>query len=800
MKMIQIALMILALALGGNAWADDLQAAPPQKDSGASPLRQAPASPALQEDQSSPAVEDAEKNKAYLQVRGILLEKGTRKALADITIYIRDQKSKAVVETLTTDVKGHFQCRLIPGQYTTIVAAVGYDKFEEVFTVAPEGDLELALRLVPVTINPYEIIVRRKEKTSEVSDRQLTVEEAMQTPGSNRDALSSIKSLPGINSVSVFNGYGSGIVIRGSSQEDSLYLINDHEWIGDYYHFGGLESVIEPELISSIEYIAGGFSAEYGDAMGGVIAMEIKDPRTDRWGGFANVSLLSTSLMLEGPVSEKDSVAFSLKRGFLGEYIRMIEDIDEESMEDIQFKQYPDYYDGTFVYRHAFSKGNDFKLTSVGVWEGVEVEADYEPANERTSNYADLDNHYFSAIGEWDVDRNDYVSTLSASVTRGYAAADQGERAYLKQTYNFYDLSEKLAYQANDTHLLKGGFGLRLVDANIDSYYFSFPKEGEIDSSIFDQELRLDKDFLILYPSLYLLDQIEVGRFIIIPGVHTMYDAHNAHGIVDPRLSLKYQLSKETVLKGATGLYSQRPTYDETVEPFGTKGLKPEKSIHGVLGVERRLSENISLDVQTYYKDFYDLVARAPDTLDPGRFTNDGTGYSYGAEILLRHQMTDHFFGWLSYTYSVTRRKDAPGEKERYFDWDMPHNLIAVASYKPNRYWSFGLKYQYRSGTTYTDLFNVETLYDVDKDEYYPLYDGPINEDRLPAYQSLDFRLDKYWIFNNCILSAYIDWRNVLQQKNVFMKNYSQDYTQVEDFLDISSQVPMVFIGFKLDF
>ncbi len=798
--MIQIALMVLALALGGTAWADDLPAPPLQNDSEASPLGEAPVSQVLPEEQSSPPAETAEEKKARLPVRGILLEKGTRKALADLTIYIRDEKSKAVVETLTTDAGGHFQCRLVPGQYTAIVAAVGYDKFEEGFNVASEDEPELALRLVPVTINPYEIIVRRKEKTSEVSDRQLTMEEAVQTPGTNRDALSSIKSLPGINSVSVFNGYGSGIIIRGSSQEDSLFLLNGHEMIGDYYHFGGLESVIEPELIESIEYIAGGFSAEYGDAMGGVVSGKIKDPRTDRWGGFANLSLLSTSLMLEGPVSEKDSVAFSLKRGFLGEYMRIYENIDEEAMEDIQFKQYPDYYDGTFIYRHAFAKGNDFKLTTVGKWEAVGVEMDYEPANERTSNYADLDNRYFTAIGEWEYARDDYTSILSAAVTRGYAAADRGSRAYLKQTYNFYELNEKLAYQASDTHLLKGGVGLRLVDANIDSYFFSFPKEGEIDSSIFDQELRLDKDFFLYYPSLYLMDQIELGRLTVTPGVHTMYDSHNEHGAVDPRLSLKYQLSKETTLKGATGLYSQRPTYDETVEPFGTKGLKPEKSIHGVLGVEQRLSRNISLDVQTYYKDFYDLVAREPDTLDPSRFTNDGTGYSYGAEILLRHQMTDHFFGWLSYTYSVTRRKDAPGAEERYFDWDMPHNLIVVASYKPNRYWSFGLKYQYRSGSTYTDLLDVETLYDVDKDEYYPLYDGPINEERLPAYQSLDFRLDKYCIFNNFILSTYIDWRNVLQQKNVLGTIYSRDYTQSEDFLDISSQVPMIFFGVKLDF
>jgi hypothetical protein len=64
----------------------------------------------------------------------------------------------------------------------------------------------------------------------------------------------------------------------------------------------------------------------------------------------------------------------------------------------------------------------------------------------------------------------------------------------------------------------------------------------------------------------------------------------------------------------------------------------------------------------------------------------------------------------------------------------------------------------------------------------------------------LDLRIDKYWIFNNFIMSTYLDVRNVLQTKNIFQKEYNKDYTQSADFLNISSQVPLIFLGLKFDF
>jgi outer membrane receptor for monomeric catechols len=289
------------------------------------------------------------------------------------------------------------------------------------------------------------------------------------------------------------------------------------------------------------------------------------------------------------------------------------------------------------------------------------------------------------------------------------------------------------------------------------------------------------------------------GRFVISPGFFALYDTHNEHAYIDPRLSTKYRLTDSSILKAAVGLYSKTPPVDESYEPWGTKGLKPERSFHKVAGVEHFFTDDIFMDVQLYHKDFDDFSVRIDDE-DPTRYASEGTGYAYGAEILLRHNMTDRFFGWLSYSYSVSRRKDGAGEDERYFDYDIPHNLTAVASYKLNRNWTIGVRYKYASGTPYTDLLNTDTMYDADNDQYTPVYDGKINNKRLKSYQQVDFRVDKHWVFDNWILSAYLDIRNIFRQEHIVAMGYNTDYTEEVEEESLDSVIPLIFFGLKADF
>ncbi len=732
-----------------------------------------------------------------VSVAGRILEKGTKAPLNNQRFYIRKEGEKKVTISPSTDKNGRFSFDIEPGRYQFVIATSGYDKFETVYYISNSGNKNLVLRVIPQVINPYKIVIRKKIEKSEISEKTISIQEAASIPGNNRDVLQAVTNMPGVNSVSVFNGYGNGIVIRGSAQEDSLFPLEGHG-LSSLYHFGGLESILEPEFIESIDYNAGGFSAEYGDTLGGIVSMNVRNPRQDRFGGYVNISLLSSSFMVEGPVSEKDSVAFSMKRGFLDQYIKIAEKVNDDSEDDGSFEKYPVYYDSSFIYRHEFSDKNDFRLIGILSDDRFEFKDEDQGVSERYSEMIKYSEKGKTLIGQWNYSTDRFKYQLSPKFSQSQFLWEEGKRAYFRQKVQDVSINEKCEFRLNRTHRLKGGLRLDFANVKIDSHSFVIEKEGEIDEN-HELEMKLNKEFDFFEPSFYLMDQMTFGKFTVTPGVNRFKDTHNHKDVLDPRLFLKYQVTKKAALKGSTGLYSKRPLYDETVKPWGTKGLKPERSIHGVLGGEYYFTEDLYVDVQGYYKKFYDMAVRT-DPSDPTKYENEGTGKSFGSEVMLRHNMTDNFFGWISYTWAVAKRKDGKNAQERYFDSDITHNLIGVASYKPNRYWSFGLKYQYATGTPYTDLYKVDTLYDVDEDEYSPLYTGKINGSRLKSHHQLDFRIDKYWLFDNFVLSTYLDVKNVFQQKHEVGVEYNEDYSAKTEVLSIGSETPLIFAGLKIDF
>lgn len=743
------------------------------------------------EENPQPAVEK-KAEPVLSEVTGVLLERGTRLPIKKVALYVTENNLE-----IHTDASGKFSFSIKPGDYTLVVAAVGYEKLDTNITVREKERLELVIRVEPLTLNPYRIVVKGKKEKGEVSQQRVSIDEAMAVPGTNRDVLKVITNLPGVNSISVFNGYGSGLIIRGSAPEDSIYHVDD-QWIPQLYHFGGLESIIEPELVESVDYYAGGFGAEYGEATGGVIKVNMRDPRIDRIGGFANLSLLSSSLMVEGPITEKDSFSFTIKRGLLDLYTLIITELTPAKNE-ISFSQYPVYYDGSFMYVHNFSKTNKFKLMGFGSYDTMKMTMADESENARFSNKFSNETAFGELIGEWSVKKNNFNSMFSPMLRFDTFSISFGPRSFVEFKQGQLSLSEKAEWKINDTHKLLGGIRYIAGYGAMNFDLYAPPKEGEptYSSNYFEQTISDDLGFWYNFAAAYISDIITLGKFTVTPGVTALL-SHDQSTMwyVDPRLSVKYKLLESLTLKAAGGLYSKLPTEDERIKPWGTNGLEPEHSAHAIAGAEWNITDKILLDVQGFYKHFFNMVVR-PDTKNPAHYENGGIGRAYGAEVLLRHSMTDNFFGWLSYSFSVSRRKDSPEEGWRYFDMDITHNLTAVASYKINKYWQIGARFNLSTGTPYTDLQGARTIFHADNNSYDPIAEGEINTDRMPIRHQLDLRIDKYWLFDSWIFSTYLDVQNVYFQKNAIGLAYSADYSEKEK---VTGLPIMIFLGFKGDF
>ena len=254
-------------------------------------------------------------SKAYADasLSGHVLEKGTRKPLSGVNLFL----DPAGESTLSDDT-GAFEFISVPaGQYRLLVAAVNYKKPEPMPLDLHEGENPpVTLYLEPEPISMMEIIVETERKPRDPGRQTLRQEEITKIPGSGGDVIMAIQNLPGVVHQ---GGYAGGLLARGSGPFDNAILL-DHMPVLQPIHFVGFVSTINSDLIRSADFYAGGFSSQYGSAMGGVLDMTSRELRTDRWGAKLDINPTVSEARIEGPVGEHSSLYLAVRRGFL-EYI-----------------------------------------------------------------------------------------------------------------------------------------------------------------------------------------------------------------------------------------------------------------------------------------------------------------------------------------------------------------------------------------------------------------------------------------------------------------------------------------------
>jgi outer membrane receptor protein involved in Fe transport len=204
-------------------------------------------------------------------------------------------------------------------------------------------------------------------------------------------------------------------------------------------------------------------------------------------------------------------------------------------------------------------------------------------------------------------------------------------------------------------------------------------------------------------------------------------------------------------------------------------------------GIEQRILGPISLDLQLYYKDLFDLaiptdavVVRDGEVVRQ-RYVNAGTGKAYGAELLLRWNPGGRFFGWIAYSVSRSiRDQDLVGGTlmPTGDTFDQPHNVVALGTLELPELWdgfSTGFRLRYTSGNPYRRV--VTAVNDTDADRFQAVFESSPSG-RVPAFFQLDVRADKRWTYRTWMLAVYLEVQNVTNRKNPEGVTYNYDYSE----------------------
>ncbi len=693
-------------------------------------------------------------------------EKGTRRPLSGQTAFLEENNL-----TATSDDEGVARFSDVPpGRYTLYVPDGEFAEERQAVEVpAPGGPVpRVKVGLRPQRGAAFRTVVRAPPEARFVAKQSLSFEELQRLPGTGGDPLKGVQNLPGIARP---QGLSGDLVILGSPPNDSQVFLEGFPFY-QLYHFGALYSVVNPEFLERIDFVPAGFDGSFGDVIGGIVDVRLKEEPVERWRGSADVNLLHSQAYLAVPYSKDGDVQVAFRRSYVDAVLAAA------APDSLGLTTAPRYYDYQAAWRHrsgphrffVFVNGTDDRLALVRE----------RPAGDdvRLSGAVSFGTWLHALYARWT-----YEPRAGLRNRLGLQVAGQGLEVGAFDTFTFKvrqvpvslrdELDVRLAPWLDARFGVEGSVGPATAQITLPQPV----KNGQVQPPASTRELiATDESWLLARVSPFTsLELRPLPGWTLVPSLRAdVWMGYWQAWSVDPRLSTRVQVTPEVALTAAGGLYSQQPFFDEISEGFGNPRLGPNRAAHALLGAEWRPLERLTIAAKGFYKHSFDLTEPVDDRTV--RYDNSGLGRAYGADVLVRVNPGGRFFGWIAYSYVVSERKNLGSGGWEPSEVDQRHLLNVLGSYDLGWGWSLGARFRLATGYPFTPV--LAAAYDADADRWAPLPNPALNSGRLPAFHSLDVRVDKEWRFDAWILAAYLEVQNVYNRQNPEGVQYNYDYSQ----------------------
>ena len=728
----------------------------------------------------------------------------------------------------TTNRDGYFAISdLQVGKYELNVTMIGFASYKDSVELLTNESVRLDIVLRSQVLESSEILVtaeRQKfQRAIESSQISLDIRELNSAPAFiEPDVFRTLQMLPGVQTTSDFS---SALYVRGSTPDQNLIML-DGIAIYNPYHLGGIFSTFNTDAIKEADFRAGGFSARYGGRMGAILNVINREGNTEKIKGSANLSLISSKILIEGPVPKwrgiKGSWMFSGRRTYIDKVVNALKIPNGEKSEDGSdiYYEFP-YYFYDYQIKANIDLNQDHRLTFTRFYGDDVLDFSYEdPIRVTQGNNVTVQQEFHLGLDwpwgnktngltwRWIISPKTIAKTFISSsryrfdfdlsfVDRDtYIYSDSTAINFTNFNWNIYDLIKdrtietEVQYKLSKNHSLTAGAQLRNIDFDLGINY----------------ELTTQDTFFTWNPlylknstqefAVFAQDRWEVSKNLKIRGGLRMTD-YNLHDKVylDPRLGVKYNLSDNIALKTNWGLYHQFLTtannQDENLRLvelwLGIPENKPASiSEHLITGLEYMSKENIFYRIELYKKTFDNLLTLKQDNANEFEGVSqdstinefwDTRGNSKGVELLIK-KSSGRFNGWVGYTFSETKYFTQPNGWYSP-NFDRTNTLNIVANFEINSDLEFSAALTQSTGNPYTKILG--RVYDWEQNLYNDSYWYPVdsylvgdkNTERYEDYFRVDVGMTRKGgnIFG-LKYDTYWQIMNLTRHLNILIYNY----------------------------
>lgn len=637
-----------------------------------------------------------------------------------VNVYIEGTYDGAM-----SDIDGKFNFSSEENGIVILIASfVGYEEFRKEIEITLIRDVTIALReslneLNTVVLSAGSFSAGDSSKVSALKPLDIVT-----TAGAAGDFIAALQTLPGTTA----NPEDGRLFVRGGTADETQIFVDGNRVFSPFQPTTGnipTRGRFSPFLFDGITFSAGGYSAEYGDALSSVLLLNTNN--------FPVEEKSEVQLMTVGAGGGHTEIWGDNSLSVNASYINLAP-YNELIPQNNLFIDPFEGISGEAVYRHKTNKGlfkaygaysySDFSLNQ----EDINIEEGFFFGLRNRNYYGNL-NYTGALSNSWDLQTGLSVSrdhtdlSIAATAIDNAEAALHGKVKLLKRYSNYFKIlfgAEQFVINSKEKVLFQNQPFTTTID--------------QLNTGVFtESEVFASKDL----------------AFKI--GGRADYYNNIQQVKFSPRLSAAISLNKSTQLSAAYGIFHQQ--IDNSILQYDPS-LETEKAEHFILNFLHK-KNNRMLRAEAFYKKYDNLLTfDDPMPSFDTNYSNNGNGYAAGLDLFWRDERSiKNLEYWVSYSYLDTERlfRNFPETATPAFATD--HNLSIVTKYwMENLRSQIGFTYNYSSGRPFT---NSNTA-------------GFLN-DKTQSFQSLDFNW-AYLIDEKKIL--YLSVSNTLGRDNIFGYQY----------------------------
>lgn len=697
-------------------------------------------------------------------ISGIVSDRQNGKPLEMANVTLRQIPGDHVAGT-TTDGNGYYEfAEVSAGRYIFKVQYIGYETYADTLTL--DGDRQSILKNVRMSRTSErlrEVTVSGVREDVEAGKVSIGAKELRRapTPAASADLASYLQTQPGVVAT---GDRGGQLFVRGGTPSENMVLV-DGSIVYRPFHILGFFSLFPEDIVSSVDFYAGGFGAEYSGRTSSVMDIKLKNANLYETQWSASVSPFLGGMMFQSPVNRgQNSVLVSLRGSLV-----------EESSSYYLPEQQPLRFNSQLV-----------KFSSVG-------------------DHVSCTSHFIRTYdrGKLNFEAEDFFKWSNVVVGGRCFGVSQGASDV------FFDMNVGVSYFSNEAGSTSGrGRYSNLYKLNVDVNFIQSVLSSRIEYGFSTAYRSLNYDiserFLatqestdsFLSSSLYLAMKIPWGeKFAVEPGFSAATYLGSVKASLEPRLQLSWQPRGrvDEEVHAALGVYHQPLVGVSDFRDAGTaftawmkmpeQGRKM-KARHALLGWNQPLGTYLDLSLEGYHKQLQNIPISVWSPV--AQFSTElayADGTIHGADLRLDF---DHrnFYASLGYGYSLTEYETMQEHFESWFgeaaqSYHPPHdrrhqlNLqagVELGNFTANVSWMYGTGLPFTRPLGFDSFFNFEDRPPDVTDNYGNpriLMEKPF-KGRLPDFHRLDVSVEQAIDFTSSVrlrlqagaVNAY-NWQNL---------------------------------------